>query len=196
MKRIRIIITIFFITICLTGCENGKIEKLEENINKMELMGNLITYKAYYHNVAEYEKKKGNGIENIFEKDRELFIEYTGTINLGIDLSKVKVDVKGNKVNVFIPKAKVIGEPNVDEEDFRTENFIESQDGFINKNPITIDDSTAAFNEAQNNMKENALKNEELLSLAQTRAKVLIEENIREFSKLKDDKYSINWKFE
>jgi len=196
MNKVKVIIIAFFITLCLTGCENGKIENLEKNISKMELMNNLVTYKAYYHNVVEYTKEKGSGIGHILEKERKLFIEYTGTIDLGIDLSKVKVDVKGNKVNVFIPKAKVIGEPSVDKEKFKAENFIESKDGLINKNPLTIDDSSLAFKEAQDKMKKEASKDEALLRLAQTRAKVLIEENIKAFSKLKDDKYFISWNFE
>lgn len=194
MKKIKIILTIFFITLCLTGCNKGKIEDLKENISKIELTGNLVTYKAYYHNVAEYDKKAGTGITHIFEKDRKMFIEYTGTIKLGIDLSQVRIDVKGNEVNVFLPKAKIIGEPNVDKDDFKAENFIESKDG-INKNEITIEDASAAFDKAQQNMKDSASQDSELLSLAQQRAKVIIEENIRQFSKLKDNQYTISWEY-
>lgn len=195
MKRISIIISIVFITLCLTGCGKGKIEDLAENIKKIELTGNLVTYKAYYHNVVEYDKEAGSGITHLFEKDRKLFMEYTGTIKLGIDLSKVKIDVKANEVNVFIPKAKIIGEPNVDKNDFRAENFIESKDG-INKNEITVEDASGAFDKAQKNIKDSASKDEELLSLAQKRAKVVIEENIREFSKLNDNQYVINWEYQ
>ena len=68
MKKIKNLIVIFFITLCLTGCNKGKIEDLPENIKKIELTGNLVTYKAYYHNVIEYDKKAGSGITHLFEK--------------------------------------------------------------------------------------------------------------------------------
>jgi hypothetical protein len=125
-----------------------------------------------------------------------MFAEYTGTIKLGVNLSKVKVDVVGDKINVFIPKATIIGEPNVDEEDFKPENFIESKDSWINSNPITADDSSKAFDEAQAEMKRNVLKDEQLLDMAQKRAKDLIEENIKQFSGISSDDYTINWQYE
>ena len=194
MKKIGNIITIILTSLCLTGCGRGTVDDLNENIKKIELTGNLVTYKAYYHNVIEYEKEKGSGVTHLFEKDRKMFIEYTGTVKLGIDLSKVKIDVNGDKIDVFVPMAKVIGEPNIDKDTFKEENFIESKDG-INKNKITADDSSEVFNKAQKNIKNSASKDEELLSLAQKRAKVIIEENIKEFSKLNDDKYTINWEY-
>ena len=101
-------------------------------------------------------------------------IELTGNL---VTYQAYYHNVKGNEINVFVPKAKVIGEPNVDKDDFDAKNFIESKEG-INKNPITADDSAKAFDEAQKNMKEAAAKDEELLAMAQMRAKVLLEENI------------------
>ena len=127
-------------------------------------------------------------------KNIKMLIEYTGTIKLGIDLTKVKIEVKNNEINVFIPKAKVIGEPNVDKDTFVEKNFIESKDG-INKNKITADDSSEVFDDAQKKIKKEASNDEELLTLAQTRAKVIIEENIREFSQLNDNQYTINWEY-
>lgn len=195
MKNKIILFMMIALTICLTGCSKGKVEDLAENVKKIQLTGNLVTYQAYYHNVIEYDKTAGSGISHLFEKDRRLFAEYTGTIRLGIDMSKVKIEVKGNEINVFIPTASVIGEPNVDKDDFKTENFIEDEDGFINKNPLTLEDSTAAFEKAQKNIKDDAFNNKELLSIAQKRAKVILEENIRQLSDLSDKEYTINWEY-
>ena len=58
MKKFSIVIALILTTLCLTGCGKNSIEDLNENIKKMELTGNLVTYKAYYHNVIEYEKEK------------------------------------------------------------------------------------------------------------------------------------------
>jgi hypothetical protein len=188
MKKIILLISIML----LTGCGNNKLKYLEQNLEKMDLYGNLVTYQAYYHNVIEYEKKAGSGLSHLFEQDRELFIEYKGTIKLGIDLSEVEIKVSGKEINVTIPKAKVIGDPNIDD-NFTDKNFIESKDTGINKNPITADDSSAALKQAQDNMRESASKDEKLLKQAQERAKIVLEENIRQVGNLKTGEYTINW---
>ena len=191
MKKIILIISIILTSALSTGCDKGNVKNLAENIKKIELTGNLVVHEAYYHNVIEYEKEKGN----FLEKDRKLFAEYNGTIKLGINLSQVKIEVKGNEINVTLPKAKVIGEPNVDKESFKAENFIESKDGIF-KNKITVDDSNKAFVEAQQNMKESAEKDEDLLAIVQKRAKAVLEESINEFSGLSESQYTINWEYE
>lgn len=191
MKKVSKYIVILSMIIMLSACDN-KNETLSENIKKLELTGNLVTYEAYFHNVLETTKDSNS----IFKKDRKLFAEYTGTIKLGIDLSKVKIDVQGDTINVLIPKAKIIGEPNVDESDFKKEKFIESEDGFLIKNPITGDDISKAFDDAQSEMKKSAESDEQLLSTAQTRAKIIIEESINQFAGLSSKDYTINWEFE
>ena len=191
MKKVSKFIVILSMIIMLSACDN-KNETLSENIKKLELTGNLVTYEAYFHNVLETTKDS----DSIFKKDRKLFAEYTGTIKLGIDLSKVKIDVQGNTINVLIPKAKIIDEPNVDESEFKKEKFIESEDGFLIKNPITGDDISKAFDDAQSEMKKSAESDEQLLSTAQTRAKIIIEESINQFAGISSKDYTINWEFE
>lgn len=195
MKKVFILISLLLTTLCITGCNQKNEENLAQNMKKIELTGNLVTYKAFYHNVIEHEKEKGSGVSHWLEKDRKLFAEYTGTIKLGINLSEVKVDVKGNQIDVSIPKAIIIGKPNVDKDDFKEENFIESKEG-INKNTITGEDVSKAFDKAQANMEENASGDTELLSIAQKRAKIVLEEKIKQLSGMPEDKYVINWKYE
>ncbi len=197
MKKRLYVLFLIPVLLLIVGCgKSNQEEILTENMKKMELTGNLVTYQAYYHNVIEYDKERGTGIMEIFQENRRLFAEYTGTIKLGIDLSSVKINVKGNTINVFIPKAMVIGEPNVDKDDFKAESFIESQDGILFKNPITADDSSKAFDKAQQEMKEKAANDSALLSLAQKRAKIVIEENIIQLSGLSSRKYNIEWEYE
>lgn len=196
MKKYFICLLLVMIILLISGCENNKNELTTENIKKLELTGNLVTYQAYYHNVIEYDKPVGAGITHLLEKERKLFAEYTGTIRLGINLSKVKIEMKKNSINVFIPKAKIIGEPNVNKDDFDANNFIESKDSWINSNPITADDSSSAFDKAQKEMKEIAMNDEELLSQTQQRAKILIEEKIIQLSGLNRKDLNIMWEYE
>lgn len=196
MKKYFICVLLVMIILLISGCENNRNELTTENIKKLELTGNLVTYQAYYHNVIEYDKPVGAGITHLLEKERKLFAEYTGTIRLGINLSKVRIEMKKNSINVFIPKAKIIGEPNVNKDDFDANNFIESKDSWINSNPITADDSSSAFDKAQKEMKEIAMNDEELLSQTQQRAKILIEEKIIQLSGLNRKDLNIMWEYE
>ena len=194
MKKVKLLISVILLTICLTGCVSNNIKTVSERVEKIKLTGNLITYSAYYHNVVEYDKDKGTGIVHFLERDRKLFAEYTAIVKYGIDLSKVDIKANGNEINVSIPKATIIGEPNVDSDDFDPKNFIESKDG-INKNPITVEDSSEAFDTAQNQVKETAKANTKVLSMAQTRAKVILEENIKQVVNLPERSYKINWEY-
>ena len=196
MKKKVISILLLISILFLAGCGGRKNELTTEKIKKLELTGNLVTYQAYYHNVIEYDKPVESGITHLLEKERKLFAEYTGTIRLGINLSKVKIEMNGNNINVFIPKAKIIGEPNVDQNDFNAQNFIESKDSWINSNPITADDSASAFDKAQKEMKEIAMNDEELLSQAQQRAKILIEEKIIQLNGLNRNDLNLSWEYE
>ncbi len=172
------------------------IEELQKNLSKMELSGDLVTLETYYHNVAEVDKEAGDGIAHWFEKNRKLWIEYTGIVKIGIDMSNVKINTNGNQITVFIPKAEIIGKPDVLDEEFSKESFIDSEDGLINKNKITIEDSTKAMQVAQNTMTESVISDTQLLKTAQKRARNLIEEYINQFSGISDIMYNIKWEFE
>ena len=66
----------------------------------------------------------------------------------------------------------------------------------IFKNNIDANDSTNAVMQAQKEMKEAVNKDEELLDLARRRAKIIVEENIRQVIGLSDNAYSITWEYE
>lgn len=198
-KKIIIIVSLVIILVLIwlvMGRGNNDIESLEKNISKIELSGDLVTLKTYYHNVAEVQKDAGTGIAHWFEKDRKLWIEYTGIVKVGIDMSNVKIETKGDQITVFIPKAEIIGKPDVLDEEFSRESFIDSEDGLINKNKITMEDSTKAMEIAQNTMQEGVKNDSQLLKTAQKRAKNLIEEYINQFSGMSETMYSIKWEYE
>ena len=194
MKKTNLfIIVLCIMVLTLTGCGTDKTKILNENMKKIDFTGDLITYQAYYHNIIEYDKQK----DSFLEKNRKLFAEYTATVDLGIDMEKVIVTQKDeNTINVFLPKAKIINGPNISKEDFDENKFIESSDNLIFKNNIDANDSTNGVMQAQKEMKEAVKKDEELLDLARRRAKIIVEENIRQVIGLSDNAYSITWEYE
>lgn len=200
MKKFIYIIVLILIILCLIGfglySNKNNVKNLEKNISKIELSGDLVTLETYYHNVAEVEKDAGSGIAHWFEKNRKLWIEYTGIVKIGIDMSNVEINTNDSQITVFIPKAKIIGKPDVLNEDFSKGSFIDSEDGLLNKNKITAEESTEAMKLAQNTMQDSVKNDSQLLNTAQRRAKNLIEEYITQISGISNDLYNIKWEYE
>jgi len=188
MKKCKYIILSLIICLCLCGCEKetGKIPDLAQ----IKSICNLATLEAYYHNVAKYTKEAESGITHLFEKDREMWIEYTGKAKIGIDMSDVTMEIKENKVKIYIPNAKLLS---IDIGKIDKDSYITNDDSWLNKNEFTPEEETKAINKAQEKMKEHVESNSQLLLQAQTRAKDLIEEYIIQLGKLSNIEYEIEW---
>ena len=128
------------------------------------------------------------------EKDKKFWIEYTGVANLGIDMSKVKMEIDGINIKVTIPKAQLLN-ISIDETSLNDDSFTTSQDGW-NKNEITADDQTAAINQAQKEMEKSVQENSALLVSAQDRAQKLIENYINRLGEAVGVEYKIEWVYE
>ncbi len=166
----------------------------EPDIMQVRSICKLATVECYYHNVAKSEKPAGTGIWHFGEKDRQFWIEYTGTVKLGIDMSKVQMKVNGTDVTVTIPEAEV-QQVNVDDDSYNSDSYIFSEDG-INKNEITAEDATGAVENARNEMIKTAEENTALLVNAQERAKKMIENYIMQLGETTGTDYQITWKYE
>lgn len=189
MKKTNLLITtILIFCFILSGCKqsNNVIVK-EPDITQIRSLCNLATLKCYYHNVAKSKKTA----DSWFKKDREFWIEYTGIAKIGIDMSKVKMEISGNNIAVTLPNAELL-DIDICENDLSGDSFKKSADGWI-KNKITADDQTAAIYSAQTEMVENVKNNRSLLINAQYRAKKLIENYIKNLGEISDIEYQIKW---
>ena len=181
---------------CSCGAEKNMadITQMQPELSQMKAISELATMECYYHNVAKSEKPAGTGIWHFGEKDRQFWIEYTGTVKLGIDMSKVQMKVNGTDVTVTIPEAEV-QQVNVDDDSYNSDSYIFSEDG-INKNEITAEDATGAVENARNEMIKTAEENTALLVNAQERAKKMIENYIMQLGETTGTEYQITWKYE
>lgn len=187
-EKMVVLMGILLLTGLLTGCSEQVENKVQEpDITQIRNICNLATQKCYYHNVAKSEKKA----EHLLEKDRKFWIEYTGIANLGIDMSKVQMKVDGADIEVTLPNAELLS-ISIDEETLNDNSYISSEDG-LNKNAITADDQTKAINEAQQQMKETVQGNSALLLSAQNRAKILIENYLKQLGEAVGVEYHIQW---
>ncbi|MBQ7036222.1 MAG: DUF4230 domain-containing protein [Clostridia bacterium] len=191
MKKVKAIIAVLT-CLCLltTGCkpkENVPVQK--PDIMQIRAICNLATLECYYNNVA-----KSNKTGNWAQKDRKFWIEYTGIAKIGIDMSKVNMEINGTEVMVTLPDAELL---NIDicENDLNSASYIQSGDGWLFKNKITAEDQTFAINSAQTEMSENVKNNRSLLLNARDRAQDLIENYIKRMGEMSGITYAINWTY-
>ena len=150
----------------------------------------LATIKTYYNNVVRHTQPAGKGFEHIGEVDREIWIEYTGSADIGIDMSKVFIEVKKNKVTVYMPKAEV---QNVEIESLSKNSYKYTKDSWFNKNPISAKKQQELVNAGQQKMKETIEADSSIMNAAQERAKELIANHIDRMGKMSRKEYEIKW---
>lgn len=170
--------------IILSGCAA---KHAEPDISQIRSICNLATLECYYHNVAKSDKEADSWLK----KDREFWIEYTGIAKIGIDMSKVNMEISKNTVTVTLPNAELL-DIDICEDNTNKISYIVSPDGLI-KNKITADEQTAAINSAQTEMSESVKNNKTLLFNAQERAKELIGNYIAKMGEISGREYQINW---
>lgn len=180
-----ILITLLSIN-CLFGCGS---QKQKPDFSSIKSVCELSTLKCYYHNVATYEKN-AHGLLKVFGSGyKKIWIEYSGIVNLGIDINKVDISEPdtNNVITIKIPDAEVqstsldkstLSEPLTDK-------------GVFTK--ITTEKKTEALSSAQQNMKETAQKDTSLLAQAKEHAKLILQGYINNLGEEFNEEYTIKW---
>lgn len=150
----------------------------------------LATIKTYYTNVVRHTQPAGKGFEHIGEVDRQIWIEYTGSADIGVNMSKVFLEVKRNKVIVYMPKAEI---QNLNIEKLSKDSYKMTKDSWFNKNKISAKKQNELINEGQQKMKKTIEEDENIMNAAQERAKELIKNHIERMGKLSRKEYDIEW---
>lgn len=180
---------ILFMCFVTAGCagESEKPREVEPQISQMKSICELATMKCYYHNVAKYLEEDASGML-WWTKDRKFWIEYAGIVTIGIDTSKVKMEVQDDIVTITTPQAQVLG-CKVDETTLTEDSFIIAEDSA----DVEAEHQTAAFQEAQARMQESASSDTALLANAQQRAQKLLEDYVNNIGNSIGKTYKITW---
>lgn len=186
-KKFTCIILITLLSInCLLGCGS---QKQKPDFSSIKSVCELSTLKCYYHNVATYEKN-ANGLLKVFGSGyKKIWIEYSGIVNLGIDINKVDISEPdtNNVITIKIPDAEIqstsldqstLSEPLTDK-------------GVFTK--ITTEEKTEALASAQQHMKETAQKDTSLLAQAKEHAKLILQGYINNLGEEFNEEYTIKW---
>lgn len=189
-KVIALFLTIVVLLSCL-GC--GKAEEqpinMEPKVSQMKAICELAVMECYYHNVAKfYEENAEKGFLGIGSKDKHFWIEYSGVVKLGIDVSLVNITVNDTQITITLPEAQVLG-CKVNAASLSENSFIVDKDSA----EITADDEVKAFAEAQAQLEQTAISDKALLANAQQRAQSLLEDYITNIGNTVGKTYSISW---
>lgn len=184
MKTMLIMGACFSITACAKKSEP---KEIAPQISQMKSICELATMKCYYHNVAKYIKDNASG-HLLWKKDRKFWVEYSGTVTIGIDTSLVDIKVDGEEVTITIPSAKVLG-CKVNADTLNEDSFIVAADSA----EVEAEHQTEAFKEAQTKMQEEASSDTVLLANAQQRAQKLLEDYVNNIGNSVGKTYSIKW---
>ena len=192
-KIITILVILASSLVLLSGCGKKDAEvsdtepEIEFNIseNQLQSICRLATLKCYYNNVAK------TTLEGKFlQKDSKLWIEYSGTVNMGVDFTKVKLEIDGDKLIITMPDAEIL---NVDDPEIDDDSYYFSEQGIFSAK-MNAEDERDAFKDAQKNMKQIASESKTLLQTAKMRAQVLIENYVQQMDELAGTKHTIVWK--
>ena len=178
-KPIALLLSILMLFACAACGQQPEEKTMGPKDSQIKAICELAVMDCYCHNVAKYRKENASG-SLWWKKDKHFWIEYSGSVKLGIDASLVNVKVDGTQVTVTIPEAKVLS-CKVDSSTLTEDSFI------VDKNSAKIEaaDEVEAFGEAQ--------ADRALLASAQQRAQQLLEEYITNIGNVVGTQYSIQW---
>ena len=188
MKKIISMILMSIICISFTACIfDEQVKEITPQASQMKSICELATMDCYYHNVAKYSEKDATGTL-WWKKDRKFWVEYAGVVKIGIDATRLNIEVNEDKVTISIPPAKVLG-CKVDQSTLNDESFIIAK----NSAKVEAEHHTEAFKEAQLKMQEEASSDTVLLASAQQRAQKLLEDYVNNIGNCIGKSYKIEW---
>lgn len=160
---------------------------MEPKISQMKAICDLAVMECYYHNVAKYTQEDAEGAL-WWKKDKHFWVEYSGIVELGIDVSQVDIKVDGTNITITLPAAEVL-DCKVDSASLTEDSYIVDKDSAS----IEAEDEIKALAEAQRRLEEDAANNAVLLAEAQQRAQRLLEDYIHNIESAVGKTYSVEW---
>ena len=188
MRLIALFLVAAMMVFC-TACQQPETPpiSIEPQEAQMKAICELAVMDCYYHNVAKYKEEDASGFW-IWKKDKHFWIEYSGIVRLGIDVSKLKIESNGDEITITLPEACVL-DSKVDSSSLTEDSYIVDKKSA----DITAEDTSIAFTDAKKKLEEAASNNKALLSKAQRQAKKLLEDYIKNIGHVVGKEYKTNW---
>lgn len=186
----------FFLSSCGTmyagedteeSLETEAFSNTEPQLSQMKTICDLAVMDCYYHNVAKYYEEDASGVL-LWKKDKHFWVEYTGKVTIGIDVSLLSMSLEGDQITISLPEAKIL-RSSVDQESLNESSYIVDEKSA----KIKAEDEVRAFSEAEQNMQDAAYADKTLMEEARQRVKTLLEDYINNLGNAIGKTYSINW---
>ncbi len=189
MKLNKLICTLLVALVATFGLA-GCVEEEKPDFSGYEKIAELATLECTFHNVAEIYNDGTDILFGINVGYKKAWFEYDGKVQLGIDVSKVKIDGPdaNNLVTITIPRAQVLGIPDADESTFSD---IYKDTGVLTQ--IETVDQDEALQKAQAEMRSAAEGNPELMAQARKRAETLLSQYVRTVGQTHEQNYEIKF---
>ena len=184
-------LAVFCLVVCMLFSACGKKEEAPEedlSLTQMKSICELATLKCYYHNVAKITKEKD---VLWWDTTAELWIEYSGIVKLGVDITNLDMQVDQNQVTITMPKAKVLS-CQVDQTSLDKDSYYTNREG-LGAEKINADDQTEAIKTAQENMLENVESDDSLLQQVEQRAQELLEQYVKNVGNAMGKTYEVSF---
>ena len=189
IKTAGIALTVCLATGLLGGCQTEQPKK-EADFSNARDIAKLATFECTYHNVAKIEKDSSKFFLFDMPDWKQEWFEYSATVDFGIDASAVEISKpnESGTVTITLPQAQVLGEPNIKAETMS--DYIDNN-GWFTK--VTADERKEALTLAQLETYERACADDTMLAAARDRAKVLLEQYVKNVGANLNEAYTVKW---
>lgn len=173
-----------------TLCACAANEPKEPDFSNAQNIAKLATFECTYHNVAKIERDSDRWLVFDLPNWKREWFEYSATVDFGInaDLVQISNPDENGAVTVAIPQAQVLGTPNI-----KAETMSDPIDdtGWFAK--VTDEERKEALSLAQQETLDRACADDTMLAAARDRAKVLLEQYVRNVGANLGQEYHVTW---
>lgn len=191
MKKLAALLLSFSMILIFTSCGDSPKEEtladIEPQLSQVQSICELAVMDCYYHNVAKFLEEDASGFL-WWKKDKRFWIEYSGIVKFGIDVSLVSIEVNESQIAITLPEAEVQS-CMVDSSSLTEDSYIVDK----NSAAISAEDETFALAEAQKKLEELASNDKTLLAEAQQRAQTLLKDYVTNLGSASGKTYTIKW---
>ena len=173
----------------LAGCSTQS-EQAQPDFTGVRAVAELSTLKAYYHNVAEANDEASGPLAGLLKTGyKRLWVEYSGTVDIGIDVGELSIDPPDDSGNVTVhmPDVKVL---DVYLDRGSVADPIQEQGLFVK---INAEEKMNAIAAAQEDMRKKAESDSTLNAQASDRAKQIVKRYVENVGIAIGEQYQVRW---
>ncbi len=174
------------------GSEENDVEIIYPEESQIQYICNLATMECYYHNVARGTVAAGTGVPHWGEEDTVFWVEYDATVTLGIDASRISMDMRDGIIYIYMPPVTILGGVDIDPDSI-SDPVYPPHRAFTNDVDISSEDVYAAMSNAEEIISNQIMGDPVLLNSAHEQAVNIIQGYIDQLEELSGVHYEVHF---